>query len=55
MMFKGDNREKVRGSQLTAINDAPCVRALKIYEKHTQASAIDFVDQIIDEIPISHM
>jgi hypothetical protein len=27
------------------------VRALKIYAKHTQANAIDFVDHIIEKFP----
>jgi transposase InsO family protein len=31
--------------------DATRVRALKIYEKHTQASAIDFIDHLIEKFP----
>ena len=50
-MLKGKRGEKVRRLQFTAIDDATRVRALKIYEKHTQASAIDFVDHVIDSFP----
>lgn len=51
LTFKGACGEKVRRFQFTAIDDATRVRALKIYEKHTQASAIDFVDHIIEKFP----
>lgn len=47
MTFKGKRGEKVRRFQFTAIDDATGVRALKVYEKHTQANAIDFVNHII--------
>ena len=30
---------------------SPAYRALKIYEKHTQASAVDFIDHIIGKFP----
>lgn len=51
LTFKGKRSEKVRRFQFTAIDDATRVRALKIYEKHTQASAIDFVDHVIESFP----
>lgn len=51
LTFKGKSGEKVRRFQFTAIDDATRVRALKIYEKHTQVSAIDFVDHIIKTFP----
>lgn len=51
LTFKGDRGEKIRRFQFTAIDDATRVRALKIYEKHTQASAINFVDYIIEKFP----
>ena len=51
LTFKGKTDEKIRRFQFTAIDDATRVRALKIYEKHTQASAIDFVDHIIKTFP----
>ena len=46
----GDNR-KIRRYQFTAIDDATRVRALKIYERHNQKSAIDFIDHIVEKFP----
>ena len=46
----GDS-SKVDRFQFTAIDDATRVRALNVYEKHTQASAIDFVNHIIERFP----
>jgi len=51
LTFKGKQGEKVRRFQYTAIDDATRVRALKVYEKHTQANAIDFVNHIIEKFP----
>lgn len=51
LTFKGKSGEKVRRFQFTAIDDATRVRALKIYEKHTQTSAADFNDHIIEKVP----
>ena len=51
LTFKGKSGKKVRRFQFTAIDDATRVRALKIYEKHTQASAVDFIDHIIQKFP----
>ena len=51
LTFKGKTGKKVRRFQFTAIHDATRVRALKIYEKHTQASAVDFIDHIIQKFP----
>lgn len=51
LTFKGKRGEKVRRFQYTAIDDATRVRALKVYEKHTQANAIDFVNHIIEKFP----
>jgi hypothetical protein len=51
LTFKGKRGEKVRRFQFTAIDDATRVRALKVYEKHTQANAIDFVNHIIAKFP----
>lgn len=51
LTFKGKRGEKIRRFQFTAIDDATRVRALKIYEKHTQVSAIDFVDHVIKSFP----
>ncbi|GHA62294.1 hypothetical protein GCM10008927_29680 [Amylibacter ulvae] len=51
LTFKGKTGKKVRRFQYTAIDDATRVRALKIYERHTQANAIDFIDHIIEKFP----
>jgi len=51
LTFKGKSGEKIRRFQCTAIDDATRVRALKDYEKHTQANAIDFIDHIIEQFP----
>ena len=47
----GKRGKKVRRFQYTAIDDATRVRALKVYKRHTQANAIDFVNHIIDKFP----
>jgi transposase InsO family protein len=51
LTFEGKQGEKLRRFQYTAIDDATRVRALKIYERHTQANAIDFANYIIDKFP----
>ena len=51
LTFTGKRGEKIRRFQYTAIDDATRVRALKVYDKHTQANAIDFVDHIIEKFP----
>ena len=51
LTFIGKRGEKVRRFQYTAIDDATRVRALKIYNKHTQANAISFIDHIIETFP----
>jgi transposase InsO family protein len=42
---------KARRFQYTAIDDATRIRALKIYKRHTQKNAIDFVDYVIQKFP----
>jgi len=42
---------KIKRFQYTAIDDATRIRALKIYDRHTQANAIDFVDYVIKLFP----
>jgi transposase InsO family protein len=49
--FKDQSGKKVRRFQYTAIDDATRIRARKIYEKHTPATAIDFVDQVVAKFP----
>ena len=47
LIFEGPNGSKVKRFQYTAIDDATRIRALKIYDKHNQDCAIDFVDYVI--------
>jgi len=42
---------KIRRYQFTAIEDDTRIRALKIYEKHNQTSAIDFIDYVVEKFP----
>ena len=51
LTFIGKKGEKVRRFQYTVIDDTTHVRALKVYEKHTQVNAIDFVDHVIEKFP----
>ena len=51
LIFKAKNGKKLKRYQYTAIDDATRVRALKVYERHTQKNAIDFVDYVIDKFP----
>ena len=51
LTFKGKRGEKVRRFQYTAIDHATRFCALQVYEKHTQANAIDFIDHIIEKFP----
>ena len=51
LTFKGKRGEKIRRFQFTAIDDATRVRALKIYDRHTQANAMNFVDYVIEKFP----
>ena len=51
LTFIGKKGEKIRRFQYTAIDDATRVRALKVYEKHTQANAIDFTNHITEKFP----
>lgn len=43
--------QRERQFQCTAIDDATGIWALKIYPRHTQANAIDFIDYIIPKFP----
>src|SRR5450631_655680 len=51
LTFANKRGENVRRFQYTAIDDATRVRALKIYDNHTQTNAIDFVDHVIEKFP----
>jgi transposase InsO family protein len=49
LTFAGKRGHKIRRFQYAAIDDATRFRALKIYDKHTQANAVDFVNCIIEK------
>jgi len=51
LKFITEDNRKVNRFQYTAIDDATRIRVLKIYKKHTQKNAIDFVDHVIEELP----
>ena len=44
-------RGRVHRFQYKDIDDAPRIRALKIYERHTQKNAIAFIDYVIEKFP----
>ena len=49
--LEGPHGTNVRRYQYTAIDDATRIRALRIYKKHNQSSAIDFIDYVVDKFP----
>jgi transposase InsO family protein len=49
--LKGQNNKAIRRYQYTAIDDATRIRALKIYDRHNQANAIDFIKYVVDKFP----
>lgn len=51
LTLQTDDGRRIRRYQFTAIDDATRVRALKIYQKHNQQSAINFADYIIEKFP----
>jgi len=51
LIFPQPDGSKIKRFQYTAIDDATRIRALKIYEKHTQQNAIHFVDYVIEKFP----
>lgn len=51
LKFDGRNGKPVKRYQYTAIDDATRIRALKIYDRHNQANAIDFINTVIARFP----
>ena len=51
LKFKSPNGKVVKRFQYTAIDDATRIRALKIYNRHTQENAIHFIDYVINKFP----
>ncbi len=50
-IFENAGGKKIRRYQFTAIDDATRIRALKMYKRHNQASAIDFIEYVIEKFP----
>jgi transposase InsO family protein len=51
LSLKTTDGRRIRRFQYTAIDDATRIRALKIYSRHNQKNAIDFIDYVIDKFP----
>ena len=51
LAFSDSVGRKIRRFQYTAIDDATRIRALKIYRRHTQENAIQFIDRVIAKFP----
>ncbi len=51
MKLKDPSGRPLRRFQYTAIDDATRIRALRIYDRHNQATAIDFIDFVIERFP----
>ena len=49
LKFIDKSKRAVKRYQYTAIDDATRVRALKIYARHNQKNACDFIDYIIEK------
>lgn len=49
--LSSETGSRIRRYQYTAIDDATRIRALKIYLRHTQKNAIDFVEYVINKFP----
>ena len=50
LKFKKENKI-TKKFQYTAIDDSTRIRAIKIYSKHTQQNAIDFINYVVDKFP----
>ena len=51
LFFNDKNGKRIKRFQYTAIDDCTRIRALKIYARHTQESAIDFIDYVLQKFP----
>ena len=49
--LKTGDGDRIRRYQYTAIDDTTRIRALRIYRRHNQQSAIDFIDYVIEKFP----
>jgi transposase InsO family protein len=51
LIFRDKKYRPLKRFQYTAIDDATRIRILKVYNKHTQKNAIDFVNLVIRKMP----
>jgi transposase InsO family protein len=51
LTLTADRGSRVRRYQYTAIDDATRIRALRIYNRHTQRNAIEFIDYVLQKFP----
>ena len=51
LKFDSTDGKKVKRFQYTAVDDATRIRALKIYKRHTQKNAIEFINHVIAKFP----
>lgn len=51
LTFQGKDGNTIKRYQYTAIDDATRVRALRIFDRHTQANAIAFIDYVTAKFP----
>ncbi len=51
LSFTDSKGKKVKRFQYTAIDDATRIRALRVYERHTQINAIKFINHVIERFP----
>jgi transposase InsO family protein len=51
LSLKDSSNKIIRRYQYRAIDDATRIRGLKIYTRHNQQNAIDFIDYIIEKFP----
>ncbi len=51
LFFKNKEGDRIKRFQYTAIDDCTRIRALKIYDKHNQASSIAFLNYVVERFP----
>jgi len=51
LSFINKDNKRIKRYQYTAIDDATRIRVMKIYKRHTQKNAIDFMNHVIKKLP----
>jgi transposase InsO family protein len=51
LQFKGKDGRRLKRYPFTAIDDATRIRALRIYERHHEQSAVDLIDYVAERFP----